>query len=57
MHGIPTKQPCEKTEPYEMPYKPWEVAGAEIIIIKNNMLLYIFDYYSKFPVVKKADGL
>ena len=40
-----------------MPYKSWEVAGAVIFTIKNNTLLSIVDYYNKFPVVKKTDGL
>ena len=40
-----------------MPYKPWEVVGADIFSVKNNILLCIVYYYSKFPVVKKTDGL
>ena len=36
---------------------PWEVVGADIISINNNMLLCIVNYYSKFPIMKKADGL
>ena len=40
-----------------MPYKPWEMVGPDILSIKNNKLLCIVDYYSKFPVGKKTDGL
>ena len=27
------------------------------MLFKNNMLLFIVDYYSKFPTVKKAESL
>ena len=37
-----------------MLYKPWEVVGADILTI-NNKLLFIVDYYSKFPVAKNTD--
>ena len=33
------------------------MVGANIFIIKSNTLLFIVDYYSIFPVVKKTDGL
>ena len=36
---------------------PWNVVGADIFTIKNNTSKCIIDYYSKFPVVKKADNL
>ena len=39
-----------------MPYKPWEVVGPDIFSIKNNMLLSIVDYDSKFFIVKNIDG-
>ena len=47
----------EKTVPYEMSYNPQEMVGADTFSIKNNMPLCLVHYYSKFPVVKKADGL
>ena len=34
-----------------------ELVGAYIFSIHNNTLLCIVDYYSKFPIMKKADGL
>ena len=40
-----------------MPYKPWEVICVDIFTIKNSTVLCIVDYYSKFPIVKNADGL
>ena len=30
---------------------------SDIFTIENNTLLHIVDYYSKFPVVKKTNGL
>ena len=33
------------------------MVGADIYFVKNKTLLYIVDYYSKFPFVKKADSL
>ena len=40
-----------------MPYKPWEVVGTDTFSLNNDMLLCIIDYYSRFLVVKKTDGL
>ena len=34
-----------------------EMVVAYIFRINNNTLLCIVDYYSKFPVMKRADGL
>ena len=42
-------QPHEKTILYELPCTPWEVVGADIFSLNNNILLYIVDYYNKFP--------
>ena len=50
-------QPHEKTIPYVIPCKPWEVVGADTFSINNNMPLCIVDYNTKFPIIKKADGL
>ena len=44
----------EKMIPYEMLYKPWQMAAADIFTIENNRIFFIEDYYSKFPVVKKG---
>ena len=50
-------QQCEKTVQYDMPYKQWEVTGADIFSIKNNTLLCIVDCFSKFPVLNREDSL
>ena len=47
----------EKTIPYEVSVKPWNVAGTDIFMMNNKNLLYIIDYYSKFLVVKKLESL
>ena len=49
--------PHEKIIPSQMPYKHCEVIGADIFTNKSNALLFIVNYYSKFPVIKKTDGL
>ena len=33
------------------------MVGTDIFFINNNKLSYIVEYYSKLPIVKKADGL
>ena len=50
-------QPHEKTIPCDILCKSWEVVGADIFSINNNAQLCIVDCYSKFPIVKKSDGL
>ena len=42
---------------YQVPYKSWEVVGANIFIVKKYTSFCIVDYYSKFPVVKKTYDL
>ena len=34
-----------------------EIVGADILFINNQTLLCIVDYYSKFPVLNRADRL
>ena len=50
-------QPQEKPILHELQTKPWEMVGADICLIKNETLLCIIDYYRKFPVMKRGDGL
>ena len=49
--------PHEKTIPYDLPCKPWQVVGADIFSLNNNTLLCVVDYYSTFPIMRKADRL
>ena len=50
-------QPQEKTTPHEVPAKLWEIVGIDIIMINNENLLCIVDYYTKFLVVKKVESM
>ena len=42
---------------YELSCKPLELVGADVFSINNNKLSCIINYYSKFPLIKKANGL
>ena len=48
-------QPQEKTMPYEIPNKLWEVIGTGTFFVKIH--LCIIDCYSMFPNVNKANSL
>ena len=37
--------------------RPWEVIGTDIFHLKNKHYLCIVDYNSKFPVIKRLEGL
>ena len=50
-------QPHESTISYDLLCRPWEVVDADTFSINNNMLLCIVDYYSKFFIMKKGNGL
>ena len=56
MPGIPAY--TTTWENNAIPYAMQDLGGdgADILSVKNNMLLHIVDYYSKFPFIKKADG-
>ena len=50
-------QPKEKIIHHDIPLRPWEVVGADVFHFKNKHYLYIVDYNSKFPVVKRLERL
>ena len=50
-------QPQEKLMYHDIPLRPWEVIGADIFHFKNKHYWCIVDYNSKFPVVKRLEGL
>ena len=50
-------QPKEKIIHYDIPPRPWEVLGADIFQFNNKNYLCIIDYHSKFPIVKRLEGL
>ena len=50
-------QPKEKMIQYDIPLRSWEVLGADIFHSNNKNYLCIVDYNSKFPVIKRMEGL
>ena len=50
-------QPKEKITHHDIPLRPWKVVGTDIFHFKNKHYLCIVDYNSKFPVIKRLDGL
>ena len=49
-------QPKEKIIHHEILLRPWEVLGIDIFQL-NKKYLCIVDYHSKFPVIKRMEGL
>ena len=50
-------QPQERMIHHDTPLLPWEVVGADVFHYNNKNYLCIVDYNSKFPIVKRLDGL
>ena len=50
-------QPKEKIIQYDIPLRPWEVLGTDVFHFNNKNYLCIVDYHSKFPIVKRLEGL
>ena len=50
-------QPKEKIIHHDVPHRPWEAVGADIFNFNNISYLCIVDYNSKFPIVRKLQGL
>ena len=50
-------QPKEKIIHHDIPLRPWEVLGVDIFHLNNKNYLCIIDYHSKFPVIKRMQGL
>ena len=42
---------------HNIPLQPWEVVGADVFHSNNKNYLCIADYNSKFPIVKRLEGL
>ena len=43
----------EKTTPYKVLAKKWEVGGTYIFMIDNENMLCIVNYYNRFPFIEK----
>ena len=41
----------------EIPSRPWEVVGPDVLVINKKTILCIVDYHSKFPMIKKVNNL
>ena len=50
-------QPKEKIIHHDIPLRPWGVIGADIFQFNNKNYSCIVDYNSKFPVIKRLEGL
>ena len=50
-------QPKEKIIHHDIPHRPWEVVRAEIFHFNNVNYLCVVDYNSKFPIVRRLQGL
>ena len=50
-------QPKEKIILHDIPLRTWEVLGADVFQFNNKNYLCIIDYHSKYPVVKRMEGL
>ena len=50
-------QPKEKIIHHDIPLRPWEVLSTDVFHFNNKNYLCIVDYHSKFPVVKRLEGL
>ena len=50
-------QPKERIVHHDIPLRPWEVVGADAFHFNNKNYLCIVDYNSKFPIIKRLEGL
>ena len=50
-------QPKDKMIHHDISIRPWDVIGVDIFTLNNKHYLYIVDYHSKFPIIKKAEDL
>ena len=50
-------QPKEKIIHHDIPLRPWEVVGADVFHFNNKNYLATVDYNSKFPIIKRLEGL
>ena len=50
-------QPKEILQPHDIPSRAWEVVGTDLFNCNNHEYLIIADYFSKFPIIRKMNGL
>ena len=51
------EQPKETLQSHDIPSRAWEVVGTDLFNCNNHEYLIIADYYSKFPIIRKMNGL
>ena len=57
MSLLPKHTATRKNNTHKLLTKPLEIVGAAIFLRNNKTLLCIVDYYSKFPIMKRAEEL
>ena len=57
MSDFQQTQPKEKIFHHDIPLRPWDMLGIDIFHFNNKNYLCLVDYHSKFPVVKRMEGL
>ena len=50
-------QPKERIIHHDIPLRPWEVIRADVFHFNNKNYLCAIDYNSKFPIMKRLEGL
>ena len=50
-------QSKERIIHHNIPLRPWEVIGTDILHFNNKNYFCVVDYNSKFPIVKRLEGL
>ena len=50
-------QPKETLQPHDIPSRAWEVVGPDLFNCNYHKYLIIADYYCKFPLIQKINGL
>ena len=50
-------QAKDKMIHHDIPLRPWDVIGTDMVTLNNKHYLCIVEYHSKFPIIKKAEDL
>ena len=50
-------EPQENIIHCNIPLRPWEGVGTDVFHYNNKNYLCIVDYHSKFPIIKRLEGL
>ena len=50
-------QPKDKIIHHDIPVRPLDMTGTHMFTLNNKHYLYIVDYHSKFPIIKKTEDV